>query len=102
MNKKLPLYSVVILLMLSIVITFNTTYLMINEKHNRELNDTLSEYGMLDKLLAIDEVVRQNYIGDIDDEELMAAISQLKKAILYAAGNVSVGAICGHLMWALR
>ena len=35
-------------------------------------------------------------------QELMAAISQLKKAILYAAGNVSVGAICGHLMWALR
>lgn len=35
-------------------------------------------------------------------QELMGAITHLKKAIQYAAGNVSVGAICGHLMWALR
>ena len=35
-------------------------------------------------------------------QELMRAISHLKKAILYAAGNVSVGAICGHLTWVLR
>ena len=35
-------------------------------------------------------------------EELMAAIDQLKKSIEYAAGNVSVGAICGHLTWVLR
>lgn len=34
--------------------------------------------------------------------ELMAAIGQLKKSIEYAAGNVSVGAICGHLAWVLR
>ena len=35
-------------------------------------------------------------------EELMAAINQLKKVIEYAQGNVSAGAICGHLVWALR
>ena len=35
-------------------------------------------------------------------EELMAAITQLKKVIEYAQGNVSAGAICGYLVWALR
>ena len=35
-------------------------------------------------------------------EELMAAINQLKKVIEYARGNVSAGAICGYLVWALR
>ena len=35
-------------------------------------------------------------------EELMAAINTLKKVIEYAQGNVSPGAICGHLVWALR
>ena len=35
-------------------------------------------------------------------EELMAAIRELKKVIEYARGNVSAGAICGHLVWALR
>lgn len=35
-------------------------------------------------------------------EELMGAIRQLKKVKEYAQGNVSSGAICGHLVWALR
>ena len=34
--------------------------------------------------------------------ELYAAAGELKKALEYAAGNVSPGAICGHLAWALR
>ena len=34
--------------------------------------------------------------------ELHNAAAQLQKAILYAQGNVSVAAICGHLQWALR
>ena len=34
--------------------------------------------------------------------ELLQAIEQLKKVIEYAQGNVSVAAICGYLVWALR
>ena len=34
--------------------------------------------------------------------ELMTAIETLKKMKEYAQGNVSVGAICGYLAWALR
>ena len=34
--------------------------------------------------------------------DLMQAISHLQKAIEYAQGNVSVGAICGWLSWQLR
>lgn len=34
--------------------------------------------------------------------ELLAAIVQLQKAMEYAQGNVSCGAICGHLVWVLR
>ena len=35
-------------------------------------------------------------------KDLLAAISHLQKIIEYAQGNVSVGAICGYLMHALR
>ncbi len=35
-------------------------------------------------------------------QALMAAITLLKKYIEYAQGNVSVAAICGDLVWALR
>ncbi len=34
--------------------------------------------------------------------ELMTAYEELQKAITYAQGNVSVAALCGKLMWALR
>ena len=35
-------------------------------------------------------------------QEMMSAILHLKKAVEYAAGNVSPGAICGALAWQLR
>lgn len=35
-------------------------------------------------------------------QDLMQAILHLQKAIEYAQGNVSVGAICGYLAWQLR
>ena len=35
-------------------------------------------------------------------QELMDAVGALKKAIEYAQGNVSPGAVCGWLEWALR
>ncbi len=35
-------------------------------------------------------------------QELMAAVEHLKKAIAYTQGNVSVAAVCGYLVWALR
>lgn len=35
-------------------------------------------------------------------QELMQAVQVLKKCVEYATGNVSVAAICGHLLWALR
>ena len=34
--------------------------------------------------------------------ELMGAVDSLKKAVEYAQGNVSPGAVCGWLEWALR
>ena len=35
-------------------------------------------------------------------QELLHAITVLQKAIEYAQGNISAGAICGYLEWALR
>ena len=35
-------------------------------------------------------------------QELMNAVQILKKCVEYASGNVSVAAVCGYLLWALR
>lgn len=74
MNKKLPLYSVLILMMLSVVITFNVTYLSVNEKHNRGLKELMQGYGFLNSVMAVNEVVKENYIGEINDEALKEAL----------------------------
>ncbi len=37
----------------------------------------------------------------VGPEQLLRAVGQLKKCIEYAQGNVSAGAICGYLQWAL-
>ena len=44
----------------------------------------------------------RNLCGCRSARELTIAIEQLQKAITYAHSNVSPGAICGFLSWALR
>ena len=74
MNKKIPLFSVVILVVLAVVVTFNITYLTINEKHNRAINDVLSGYSFFDKLLDLDDFVRENYIGEMKEDDVVDAM----------------------------
>ena len=71
---RIPLYAVVILVVLAVVVTFNATYLAINEKHNRELNRILASYSYFDSLLSVDEIVKKNYIGEIDENEVRIAL----------------------------
>ena len=44
----------------------------------------------------------QNLATQRRPEDINKAIKTLKQAIQYAQGNISVGAICGHLVWTLR
>ncbi len=76
MFKKIPLYSVVIIVVLAILVTFNATYLTISEKHNRQLDQLMGEYAKFDSLLSVNAIVEQFYIGEaeISNEEVMAAV----------------------------
>ncbi|MBE6637218.1 MAG: S41 family peptidase [Ruminococcaceae bacterium] len=74
MNKKIPLFSVVILLVLAVVVTFNVTYLTINEKHNKAINDVLSGYSFFDKLLDLHDFACENYVGEMKDEDVVDAM----------------------------
>lgn len=74
MTKRIPLYSVLILVTLTMLITFNATYLAINAKHNRQLNRLLAEYNAFDQLLSVDAVVKQHFIGEVDDQVLKEAV----------------------------
>ncbi len=73
MTKKMPISVAVILMVLAALITFNASFLYFNRKYNRKLNETISGYSYLDSLLSVDEIVKQYYIGEIDDDEVRAA-----------------------------
>ena len=75
MTKKTPLYVVVIVAVIAAVVTFNASFLFFEQKYNSKLNETLAGYSYFDKLLSVDEIVRANYIGDIDDDALKARVS---------------------------
>ncbi len=60
--------------MVAVVITFNLTYVVLNVNHNKEMNDLITENKYLSTLLTVDQVIRQNYLGEIDDEELRHSI----------------------------
>jgi len=74
MTKRIPLYSVLILVALAVLVTFNATYLAINAKHNRELNQLMAEYSAFDQLMSVDAVVKQHFIGDVDDQAVKDAV----------------------------
>lgn len=74
MAKKTPLYVVVIVAVVAAVVTFNASFLFFEQKYNTKLNETLAGYSYFDKLLSVDEIVKANYIGDINDEELISSV----------------------------
>ena len=74
MKKVFSIPSVITIVILTIVLTFNTTYVLLNVKHNSELNKLKSGQGYFNKLLTVDEVIRTYYSGEINNEELMDSI----------------------------
>ncbi len=74
MSKKIPLYITIITAVLAVVVTFNASFLFFEQKYNKKLNETLSGYSYFDKLLSVDEQVKNYYIGEADGAELEASI----------------------------
>ena len=74
MTRRIPLFGVLILVVLTMLVTFNATYLAINEKHNRELNQLMTEYRAFGPLLEVDALVKQNFVGEVDSEAIKDAV----------------------------
>lgn len=74
MKKQISISSLIIFLVVTIVLTFNITYVLLNVSHNKEMDELISKNKFLSTLLTVDQVVRQNYVGEIDDEELKNSI----------------------------
>ncbi len=74
MKKKFSLLTVIVSVLVAMIVTFNATFVIMNVQHNKEMNSLLTENSYLSTLLTVDQVIRENYLGDIDDEVLKNAV----------------------------
>ena len=78
-EKKLVLPKVsilvsLILVLLAILITFQTTFGILNRKYKKALDELGINMTMYEKLAEVDEIYRENYIGEIDEDILTDGI----------------------------
>ena len=70
-DKKISLTTMIVILALAVLITFQLTYLKVNNKYQKTLNELKDTQLLYDKLASIDSVFRSNYIGEIDENKLI-------------------------------
>ena len=74
MKKKFSLLTVIVSVLVAMIVTFNATFVIMNVQHNKEINSLLTENGYLSSLMTVEQVIKENYLGEIDDEELKNAV----------------------------
>lgn len=70
MGKKVSIGMVIALIAITAAITFTLSYNMAMSKFNETVADVNERQQMYSKLAAIDQRVRQNYLGEIDETKL--------------------------------
>ena len=84
MSKKITVGMAIVLMLLAILVTFQITYVALNNKYKSELNELTSIQQSFAKLAAVDELYRSLYIGEIDEEELT---DELIRGYVYGTGD---------------
>ena len=70
MSKKISIGTAIVLMLLAVLVTFQLTFVALNNKYRAELNDLTDASEMYSKLSQVDDLYRSLYIGTIDDEKL--------------------------------
>jgi len=70
MTKKFSILTVIVLVLLSVLITFQITFLGLNNKYARILNQVTADQAYSDKLASVDALYDQFYVGDVNDATL--------------------------------
>ena len=83
-DKKISVATVIVLIALSVLITFQLTYLRVNNKYQKALNEIRDTQLLYDKLAAIDTLYRDSFIGEIDETKL---IDYMLKGYVYGTGD---------------
>ncbi len=74
MSKKFSLGTVIVLMLLAALLTFQMTFIGVSNKYKTVLNELSANMTMYDKLSEVDSYYRAYYVGEIDDEKLMDSV----------------------------
>lgn len=74
MNKKITLGTSIALIIFAALIAFTATYMVLNKAYQDRMDKYLKYTDMYEKLYNFDNIVKSEYIGDIDDSSVMDGI----------------------------
>ncbi len=74
MSKKITVGTMLLILLLTVLVTFNVTYLAVNNKYSDKLADVMADYDAYNKLTGIMRLVKENYIGTVDEQATQDAM----------------------------
>lgn len=74
MKKRFSILTVIVAVLVAVILTFNVTFVVMNVQHNKEINGLLAKNDYLSTLMTVEQVIKENYLGEVDDEELKHAV----------------------------
>ena len=90
MGRKLSVSAALVLLLIGALITFQITYSYVGYKYQDKLDEITENRLVFSKLAAVDELVRSQYVGSIDEEELALAQWHDRNAIAVEDDGISL------------
>lgn len=63
-----------VVIALAVLITFQLTYITVNNKYEKALNEIKDTQLLYDKLASVDSAYRTNYVGEIDENMLVDSV----------------------------
>lgn len=76
MSKKIPLGAAISFMAIVAAVTFTITMIFANNTFNQTILNVKEREEMYNKLAEVDQLVRQNYVGDIDEVTLLDSINE--------------------------
>ena len=84
MNKKISVGAAIALIIVFMALTVSVTMVVAMRQFNTKLSNVDQRQEMFDYITEVDKVIRQHYVGDIDEEELQTSLA---KAYLGGIGD---------------
>ena len=84
MKRKMSVGLSVLLICLAAIVTFQLTFVLMSQKHQKELAAVTADMARYDKLLEVDALFRDLYVEDLEEEALMDGILE---GYVYGTGD---------------